>query len=219
MTRSSAPTCSSPARGARLTRRNSTSASKAAKPDRADAFERLVIETLERLAAEPFASERVEAAFQQLAYETLEVKSLFPLYSASCGQRRLAVQRRPADLPERAKATRGLSRALRRRSAKVQSPHSRGLAEQPAPPARGPAARPRSAGARRCRVRGADGRAARPLGRRADRRHRKVRGSPGGGAVRAQLAGGAGQAAAAQDQPICRPDRGASPPRSGRSPA
>ncbi len=52
---------------------------KGSEAGRADAFERVVIETLERLAAEPFAPERVEAAFQQLAYETLEVRSLFPL--------------------------------------------------------------------------------------------------------------------------------------------
>jgi Zn-dependent M16 (insulinase) family peptidase len=53
---------------------------KGSEPDRADAFERVALETLERLAAEPFASERVEAAFQQLAYETLEVNYLFPLH-------------------------------------------------------------------------------------------------------------------------------------------
>jgi Zn-dependent M16 (insulinase) family peptidase len=53
---------------------------KGSEADRADAFERVVIEILERLAAETFASERVEAAFQQLAYETLEVKTLFPLH-------------------------------------------------------------------------------------------------------------------------------------------
>jgi Zn-dependent M16 (insulinase) family peptidase len=53
---------------------------KGSEAGRADAFERVVLETLERLAAEPFASERVEAAFQQLAYETLEVKTLFPLH-------------------------------------------------------------------------------------------------------------------------------------------
>jgi Zn-dependent M16 (insulinase) family peptidase len=52
---------------------------KGSETDRADAFERLVLSTLERIAAESFAAERVEAAFQQLAYETLEVKTLFPL--------------------------------------------------------------------------------------------------------------------------------------------
>ncbi|MEI6423950.1 MAG: insulinase family protein, partial [Lentisphaerota bacterium] len=52
---------------------------KGSETERADAFERLVLATLERFAAEPFASERVEAAFQQLAYETLEVKTLFPI--------------------------------------------------------------------------------------------------------------------------------------------
>jgi Zn-dependent M16 (insulinase) family peptidase len=53
---------------------------KGSEPDRADAFERVVLATLERIAVEPFAAERVEAAFQQLAYETLEVNSLFPLH-------------------------------------------------------------------------------------------------------------------------------------------
>ncbi len=52
---------------------------KGSEPDRADAFERLALETLERLAGETFARERVEAAFQQVAYETLEVTTLFPL--------------------------------------------------------------------------------------------------------------------------------------------
>ena len=52
---------------------------KGSETDRADAFERLVLAALEGIAAAPFAAERVEAAFQQLAYETLEVKSLFPL--------------------------------------------------------------------------------------------------------------------------------------------
>jgi Zn-dependent M16 (insulinase) family peptidase len=53
---------------------------KGSEPDRADAFESVVLETLERLAMESFAPERVKAAFQQLAYETLEVKVNYPLY-------------------------------------------------------------------------------------------------------------------------------------------
>ena len=52
---------------------------KGSEPDRADAFERLVLDTLSRVTAEPFPHARVEAAFQQLAYDTLEVKTLFPL--------------------------------------------------------------------------------------------------------------------------------------------
>jgi hypothetical protein len=52
---------------------------KGSEPDRVEAFERVVLDTLERLAAEPFAPERVKAAFQQLAYETLEVQTLYPL--------------------------------------------------------------------------------------------------------------------------------------------
>jgi len=51
-----------------------------AEPDRAEAFERLVIETLERLAATPFAPAAVEAAFQQVAYQTLEVQTGFPIH-------------------------------------------------------------------------------------------------------------------------------------------
>ena len=46
---------------------------------RADAFERLVLDTLARIAGEPFAPGHVEAAFHQIAYETLEVGKLFPL--------------------------------------------------------------------------------------------------------------------------------------------
>jgi Zn-dependent M16 (insulinase) family peptidase len=53
---------------------------KGSEPDRADAFQKLVVQTLEKLAAEPFAAERIEAACQQLAYHTLEVNSLFPLH-------------------------------------------------------------------------------------------------------------------------------------------
>ncbi len=53
---------------------------KGSESDRADAFEALVLDTLERLAADTFAPERVEAAFQQLAYETLEIQTLFPLH-------------------------------------------------------------------------------------------------------------------------------------------
>lgn len=53
---------------------------KGSEPERVEAFEKLVLETLGRLAAEGFATERIEAACQQLAYHTLEVNSLFPLH-------------------------------------------------------------------------------------------------------------------------------------------
>ncbi|MFZ4395268.1 MAG: insulinase family protein, partial [Kiritimatiellia bacterium] len=52
---------------------------KGSEPDRAEAFERLTLDTLARLAIEPFAPDRVAAAFQQVAYETLEVNTGFPL--------------------------------------------------------------------------------------------------------------------------------------------
>jgi Zn-dependent M16 (insulinase) family peptidase len=52
---------------------------KGSEVDRADAFETLVLGTLEKLAAVPFEKSRVEAAFQQLAYEHLEVTTLFPM--------------------------------------------------------------------------------------------------------------------------------------------
>jgi Zn-dependent M16 (insulinase) family peptidase len=52
---------------------------KGSEPDRADAFEKLVLGTLETLATAPFEKSRVDAAFQQLAYETLEVTTLFPM--------------------------------------------------------------------------------------------------------------------------------------------
>lgn len=52
---------------------------KGSEVDRADAFEKLVLGTLEQLAATPFEKSRVDAAFQQLAYETLEVSTLFPM--------------------------------------------------------------------------------------------------------------------------------------------
>lgn len=53
---------------------------KGSETDRAERFEALVLDTLKTIAATPFAAARVEAAFQQLAYEQLEVKSMFPLH-------------------------------------------------------------------------------------------------------------------------------------------
>jgi Zn-dependent M16 (insulinase) family peptidase len=53
---------------------------KGSEPDRGDKFERFVLDTLERIAAEPFHPDRVAAAFQQLAYDRLEVKTLFPMH-------------------------------------------------------------------------------------------------------------------------------------------
>jgi Zn-dependent M16 (insulinase) family peptidase len=53
---------------------------KGSEPDRADAFEQVVRKTLEQLAVVPFPTARVAAAFQQLAYETLEVETLYPLH-------------------------------------------------------------------------------------------------------------------------------------------
>jgi hypothetical protein len=52
---------------------------KGSEPDRAEKFESLVLETLQRIAAEPISEKLVDAAFQQLAYDHLEVKSFFPL--------------------------------------------------------------------------------------------------------------------------------------------
>jgi len=48
-------------------------------PDRAEAFERVVFDTLERCADEGFAPERVASAFHQYAYMTLEIGSRYPL--------------------------------------------------------------------------------------------------------------------------------------------
>lgn len=52
---------------------------KGSEPDRTDAFEKLVLQTLQELANQPFDPPVVEAAFQQFAYHTLEVTSQFPL--------------------------------------------------------------------------------------------------------------------------------------------
>jgi Zn-dependent M16 (insulinase) family peptidase len=52
---------------------------KGSEVDRAEAFEKLVLDTLQKIAATPFEKSRVDAAFQQLAYETLEVSTLFPM--------------------------------------------------------------------------------------------------------------------------------------------
>jgi hypothetical protein len=53
---------------------------KGTEADRAEKFERLVLDTLDRIASQEIPLPRVEAAFQQLAYDTLEVKTLFPLH-------------------------------------------------------------------------------------------------------------------------------------------
>jgi hypothetical protein len=53
---------------------------KGSEPDRAEKFEKLVLDTLAQIAAAPLSPDRVAAAFQQLAYQTLEVKTLFPLH-------------------------------------------------------------------------------------------------------------------------------------------
>jgi len=52
---------------------------KGSEPDRVEKFEQLVLTTLERIAGEPLRRELVESAFQQLAYDHLEVKTLFPI--------------------------------------------------------------------------------------------------------------------------------------------
>ena len=53
---------------------------KGSEVDRAEKFEKLVLDTLREIAGTPLAADRVAAAFQQLAYQTLEVKTLFPLH-------------------------------------------------------------------------------------------------------------------------------------------
>ena len=53
---------------------------KGSEPDHADQFEKLVLDTLEQIAATPLAPDRIAAAFQQLTYQTLEVKTLFPMH-------------------------------------------------------------------------------------------------------------------------------------------
>ncbi len=53
---------------------------KGSEPDRADRFERLVLETLRAIAQAEIPRERVEAAFHQAAYGHLEIQSHFPLH-------------------------------------------------------------------------------------------------------------------------------------------
>ena len=52
---------------------------KGSEPDRADAFEALVLETLTRLADETFPAAHVEAAFRQARYRHQEIRPMFPL--------------------------------------------------------------------------------------------------------------------------------------------
>jgi Zn-dependent M16 (insulinase) family peptidase len=51
--------------------------------ERSGPFEKLVLDTLRDLAGKPFGREQVDAAFQQLAYDRLEVKTLFPMHLLS----------------------------------------------------------------------------------------------------------------------------------------
>lgn len=53
---------------------------KGTETERADAFQQLVLDTLTTVAGQPFTRDHVAAAFQQLAYDILEVKTLFPLH-------------------------------------------------------------------------------------------------------------------------------------------
>lgn len=53
---------------------------KGSEPDRKDAFLQLIIDTLTRVADEGIASDKVEAAFQQISYRYLEIPSMFPLW-------------------------------------------------------------------------------------------------------------------------------------------
>ncbi|HEX8552340.1 MAG TPA: insulinase family protein [Abditibacteriaceae bacterium] len=55
---------------------------KGTEAERADAFEKLVFDTLREISSAPIEARHIEAALQQLAYQTLEVKSLFPLHVA-----------------------------------------------------------------------------------------------------------------------------------------
>lgn len=52
---------------------------KGSDPDKAAAFESLVLAELKRLAAAPIERELIEAAFRQAAYEYLEIGSMFPV--------------------------------------------------------------------------------------------------------------------------------------------
>ena len=52
-----------------------------AEADRFPAFQNLVLDTLRGLADTPFTDEQIQTAFQQAAYETLEIAPLFPLHT------------------------------------------------------------------------------------------------------------------------------------------
>ena len=53
---------------------------KGSEPDRAEALEKLVLETLRQIASAGVSREQADAAFQQLAYRNLEIVSMFPLH-------------------------------------------------------------------------------------------------------------------------------------------
>ena len=52
---------------------------KGSEPDRIEEFENLVLSKLRQIASEPISREAVDAAFQQTAYQYLEIDSMFPL--------------------------------------------------------------------------------------------------------------------------------------------
>ena len=55
---------------------------KGSEPERREAFEKVVFDTLEHCAQEGFADEDVAAAFHQFAYATLEISGRYPLLTA-----------------------------------------------------------------------------------------------------------------------------------------
>jgi Zn-dependent M16 (insulinase) family peptidase len=52
-----------------------------AEPERLDTFRQLVLDTLRKAAGTPFSDEQIQTAFQQAAYETLEIAPMFPLHT------------------------------------------------------------------------------------------------------------------------------------------
>jgi hypothetical protein len=56
---------------------------KGSEPGRREQFVKLVLETLARIADEGIPRERIETAFQQIAYHYLEIESMFPLWLMS----------------------------------------------------------------------------------------------------------------------------------------
>ena len=71
-----------------------------------EAFEKLVLMTMEELAVAPFDRGAIEAAFQQVAYRYREINNYYPLTRLFAVKSSWALRQRPTGVPADGPATR-----------------------------------------------------------------------------------------------------------------